>query len=65
LGAEHNFRWDKALASAEAMEDEELGSQAVAAQMKLLDVIPVPGTCGPSDADFARFPRLKWRNPLA
>jgi len=25
LGAEQNFRWDKALASAEAMEDEELG----------------------------------------
>jgi len=25
LGVEHNFRWDTALASAEAMEDEELG----------------------------------------
>lgn len=25
LGAEQNFRWDKALAAAEAMEDEELG----------------------------------------
>ena len=25
LGAEQNFRWDTALASAEAMEDEELG----------------------------------------
>ena len=24
LGAEHSFRWDKALATAEAMEDEEL-----------------------------------------
>jgi len=35
LGAEQNFRWDKALATAEA-----------------------------TDADFARFPRLRWRNPL-
>jgi hypothetical protein len=25
LGAEQNFRWDKALSAAEAMEDEELG----------------------------------------
>jgi len=25
LGAEQNFRWDKALVAAEAMEDEELG----------------------------------------
>ncbi|MEX2261289.1 MAG: hypothetical protein WD696_05025 [Bryobacteraceae bacterium] len=25
LGAEQNFRWDKALAASEAMEDEELG----------------------------------------
>jgi hypothetical protein len=25
MGAEQNFRWDKALAAAEAMEDEELG----------------------------------------
>lgn len=25
LGAEQNFRWDKALAAAEAMEEEELG----------------------------------------
>jgi hypothetical protein len=30
LGAEQNFRWDKALAAAEAMEDEEMANRYIA-----------------------------------
>jgi hypothetical protein len=48
LGAEQYFRWDKALAAAEAMEDEELSRRLPLRKRSRSSV----------------FPRLVWRNPL-
>jgi hypothetical protein len=38
LGAEQNFRWHKALAAADAMEDEEVVRKLVATQTIVVDV---------------------------